>query len=89
MDEEVLNHYCWMYSTFDIPEDFMVSYREKGREDITKKTFKNLIENEKCVSTDHLMPFAVTICQKSLTFLSKVFLCNPLNGMPRDVHVEF
>ena len=25
MDEEVLNHYCWMYSTFDIPEDFMVS----------------------------------------------------------------
>ena len=25
VDEEVLNHYCWMYSTFDIPEDFMVS----------------------------------------------------------------
>jgi len=23
VDEEVLNHYCWMYSTFDIPEDFM------------------------------------------------------------------
>jgi len=22
VDEEVLNHYCWMYSTFDIPPDF-------------------------------------------------------------------
>ena len=28
VDEEVLNHYCWMYSTFDIPEDFMVSAGE-------------------------------------------------------------
>ena len=26
VDEEVLNHYCWMYSTFDIPPDFKVSY---------------------------------------------------------------
>ena len=25
VDEEVLNHYCWMYSTFDIPPDFKVS----------------------------------------------------------------
>ena len=25
MDEEVLNAYCWMYSTFDIPPDFKVS----------------------------------------------------------------
>ena len=24
VDEEVLNHYCWMYTTFDIPSDFKV-----------------------------------------------------------------
>ena len=25
VDEETLNHYCWMFSTFDIPPDFKVS----------------------------------------------------------------
>ena len=25
VDEEVLNHYCWMFSQFDIPPDFKVS----------------------------------------------------------------
>jgi len=30
VDEEVLNHYCWMYSTFDIPEDFMGSCSRKS-----------------------------------------------------------
>ena len=25
VDEETLNHYCWMYSTFDIPPDFKVN----------------------------------------------------------------
>ena len=24
VDEEVLNHYCWMFSQFDIPPDFKV-----------------------------------------------------------------
>ena len=80
----------WTYSTFDIPEDFMVSYSEKGGEKSQQqKTCKNVKVNEKCHSTDHFMVFAVTICQKSLSFLSKVFLRNPLNGMPRDVHIEF
>ena len=37
VDEEVLNHYCWMYSTFDIPEDFMVSQSEQ----IQKQTVHN------------------------------------------------
>ena len=26
VDEEVLNHYCWMFSQFDIPPDFKVSW---------------------------------------------------------------
>jgi len=25
VDEEVLNAYCWMYSTFDIPPDFKIA----------------------------------------------------------------
>ena len=27
VDEEVLNHYCWMFSQFDIPPDFKVSWQ--------------------------------------------------------------
>ena len=53
----------WTYSTFDIPEDFMVSYSEKGGEKSQQqKTCKNVKVNEKCHSTDHFMVFAVTIC---------------------------
>ena len=29
VDEETLNHYCWMFSTFDIPPDFKVRVSEK------------------------------------------------------------
>ena len=39
VDEEVLNHYCWMYSTFDIPEDFMVSYKYKHKYEIQIHVF--------------------------------------------------
>jgi hypothetical protein len=36
VDEEVLNAYCWMYSSFQIPADFMVCtaasrYRQTSR----------------------------------------------------------
>ena len=75
----------WTYSTFYIPEDFMVSYRGRREE---KNHRKNV--NKKCHSADHLMLFVKAIvCQKSHTFLSKVFSPSSLNGMPRDVHSAF
>ena len=30
VDEEVLNHYCWMFSQFDIPPDFKVRSECRG-----------------------------------------------------------
>ena len=32
VDEEVLNHYCWMFSQFDIPPDFKVKVDRQLRQ---------------------------------------------------------
>ena len=103
VDEEVLNHYCWMYSTFDIPEDFMVSSTLDSKYkymwmfptlDIPEDFLgeggdgKNAV-NEKYHFADQLVLFRVIICQKVPHCNATFFAGSPLNRIARDVHSEF